>query len=814
LKRLLILTCWLVATAAIADSPSARGLKRVKSAERIDQLPVIDGRLNDAIWNTIEAEKEHFFQFEPDNGQRSAFQTAVKIHYSDKAIYVAAKLYDPEPQKIRTEKGPRDSFGRNADMFGIAIDAYNSGQNAFYFIVSAAGVQTDKMVMPNGIDYNWDAVWNSAVQITEDGWTVEIEIPYYSLRFPQNSEQEWSINLMRRVERKRELSYWNYVDNSVNGFVTQFGVLTGISNIQPPLRLSFSPYVTTYYDHNGTDGSGRVTGGMDVKYGINEAYTLDMTLIPDFGQVVSDNQVLNLTPFEIRFAENRPFFTEGTDIFDKGGLFYSRRVGQSFGRVQLQPGEELISRPMEAPLLNATKLSGRNQNGTALGLFNAVTNATYASIANPETGEIHEQQIDPITNFNVAVYDQNLKNNSNFSFINTNVTRLGDAHDANVSATQLRLLDKTNTYQVSAFGAVSHLMFANADNQTGYKYNVSFSKVSGNFRYGAGRNVDSEQYNPNDMGFLTNSNVVYNWARVGYNIFKPFSHFNRLSVNSYASYNTLYNPNNFTRLGFYNSLSFQTRNFLNFYTSSSFRPINSYDYFEPRVQGRVFMRPPSYDANFSFSTDHRNNFFVSMGTGFWESKEREQLDYWLRISPRMRFNDVLSIDYSVDMSKQFSSYGFVDRKAGEHGLDVIFGERDIDILTNLVGVNLNISSKMAFNFRMRHYWSKVEYMKLFELMEDGDMGKLPARHEGLAPEQYNTNLNIFNIDAFYTWQIAPGSFINVVWKDAVFTSDKAVETFYLTNLRNTMQANHINNVSLRLIYFIDYMTAKNTFSRI
>jgi hypothetical protein len=308
-------------------------------------------------------------------------------------------------------------------MFGIAIDAYNSGQNAFYFIVSAAGVQIDKIMSPTGQDYNWDAVWNSAVQIDEDGWTVEIEIPYFALRFPQKPEQEWSINIMRRIERKRELSFWNYVNNAVNGFVTQFGVLTGIANIQPPLRLSFSPYMTAYFDHNGTEGATSITGGMDLKYGINEAFTLDMTLIPDFGQVVSDNQVLNLSPFEIQFAENRPFFTEGTDIFNKGGLFYSRRVGQTFGRAQLNESETLISRPTEAPLLNATKISGRNDHGLGIGLFNAVTNATYATVLNEETGEQESRQVDPLTNFNVAVYDQNLKNNSNFSFINTKNSR-------------------------------------------------------------------------------------------------------------------------------------------------------------------------------------------------------------------------------------------------------------------------------------------------------------------------------------------------------------------------------------------------------
>src|SRR5207247_3242531 len=128
-------------------------------------------------------------------------------------------------------------------------------------------------------------------------------------------------------------SFWNPVDPQVNGFVNKFGEFTGLKNIQPPLRLSFSPYVSTGYRstplNNGYINEWLRNGGMDVKYGINESFTLDATLIPDFGQVVSDNVINNLSPFEVKFEEHRPFFTEGTEIFNKAGLFYSRRVGET-----------------------------------------------------------------------------------------------------------------------------------------------------------------------------------------------------------------------------------------------------------------------------------------------------------------------------------------------------------------------------------------------------------------------------------------------------------------------------------------------------
>ncbi len=165
--------------------------------------------------------------------------------------------------------------------------------------------------------------------------------------------------------------------------MNQEGDLTGIEKVTPPVRLSFYPYLShSYVNHYPYNTPGikntaiSVDGGMDVKYGINESFTLDMTLVPDFGQVQSDNQILNLTPFEVKYKENRPFFTEGTELFNKGNLFYSRRVGgqpinYSAAYDDLKPGETVVKNPTETRLYNATKLSGRLASGLGIGVFNA-----------------------------------------------------------------------------------------------------------------------------------------------------------------------------------------------------------------------------------------------------------------------------------------------------------------------------------------------------------------------------------------------------------------------------------------------------------
>jgi hypothetical protein len=196
------------------------------------------------------------------------------------------------------------------------------------------------------------------------------------------------------------------------GFLTQEGIWKGVSHIKPPLRLQFSPYFSVYANHypynlpDQKNWTGQVNGGLDVKYGINQAFTLDATLIPDFGQVQSDNLVLNLTPFEVKYNEYRNFFTEGTELFSKGNLFYSRRIGGSPIHEydvynNLDSNETVIKNPTESKLINATKISGRTQNGLGIGFLNAITKPQYATIENTATKEERQELTDPLTNYNV-----------------------------------------------------------------------------------------------------------------------------------------------------------------------------------------------------------------------------------------------------------------------------------------------------------------------------------------------------------------------------------------------------------------------------
>ena len=350
--------------------------KLLQAIKLSNTSPQIDGNLDDLAWKNVQV-VAGFIQNFPSFGSSASQKTEVKIVYDNSAIYIGAYLYD-DPRLIRNQITARDEEqSKDLDYFSVFLDTYNDHQNGFQFLVTSSNVQTDARLSPSVVtgfgeygDKTWDAVWDSKVSIKKDGWVVEMKIPYISLRFAKKEAQDWGIQLMRSVRRNNETSFWNPVDPNVNGFVNQFGLLKNLVDIQPPLRLSFSPYVSTGIRNTPENDGYRTewlrSGGMDVKYGINESFTLDATLIPDFGQVVSDNVVNNLTPYEVKFEEYRPFFTEGTDIFNKSGLFYSRRIGATpSGYTDVNnmanddPNIEIIKNPGRRQLYNGIKFSGR-----------------------------------------------------------------------------------------------------------------------------------------------------------------------------------------------------------------------------------------------------------------------------------------------------------------------------------------------------------------------------------------------------------------------------------------------------------------------
>jgi hypothetical protein len=783
--------------------------QKVINALPIQEKIIIDGELNEEAWKNATFTSD-FVQIRPVPGKASPKETKVALLYSADAIYISAICYD-HPDSISQVLSLRDDYNANLDVFGIFLDTYNDNQNGFYFGITSKGVQLDAKIISLDFNDQLNLVWNSAVKITEDAWVAELVIPYSAIRFPKKEVQEWGVNFSRQISRYREESTWVAVNPDIENYLLESGDVQGIKNIEPPLRLALMPYVSGYLNHSKENGFSRsINGGMDIKYGINEALTLDVTLVPDFGQVVFDQQVLNISPFEIQFNENRQFFTEGTELFNKAGLFYSRRVGvQNFdnGNLALDSNERLLEMPGPAQLYNASKLSGRFKNGLGIGVFNGISAPRIAKIVNDLTNEQRNEILSPLTNYNVFVLDQNLKNNSSVTFTNTNVWRSGGFEDANVSGLNFNLNTKKNTYNLSGGSAVSVIKGLN-DSEIGHNLNIYAGKVRGNFIFGTAYLEESNTYNPNDLGFNQVNNRRILDISGGYRNFKPkWQKLNKIVVNASVSYNRLYQPNVYTSTYFNSGLTLISKTFdaagLRF--NGAFTEFN--DYFESR-NGNLFVAPRWRTVGGWISSNYQKKIALDAGLNyaFIDRADWSEYDYYL--SPRFRLSDRIFLIPNWSQSFQLNAQGFAfpfgypfETISGKP----IFGKRDRVNSISSISLDYNMTNRMGLTFRLRHYRSVIQYESFFTLEENGRLEAIP-NYSGLDADGksiYDVNYNAFTIDLQYRWVFLPGSEINVVWKNSIFTQDKRVDDYFWQNFSSTLNNGPTNSFSLKVIYWLD-----------
>ncbi len=815
IKHLAILFAILILSGSVSGQI---GAKKKVTAIRTDNPPKIDAVLNDEAWKGVPV-ATGFVQHRPYNGRPASLKSEVKFVYDDVALYVGAMLYDPHPDSILTELSERDDIGVS-DYFGVYIDCFNDYLTAYGFLVTSRGVQIDlKSLSNDDEDDSWDAVWKSETKIVDSGWIVEYKIPYSALRFPKKDVQTWGLQIYRDIMRYKEHDSWNFIDRKIDGINLQAGILEGIRDIVPPLRLSFVPYLSGYIEkdpHSPTWGYS-YNYGLDVKYGINESFTLDMTLIPDFGQVQADDEIYNLSPFEVYYSEKRPFFMEGTELFDKGDVFYSRRIGAKPSGyynpyINTDENEVVTDNPATVQLINAAKITGKTKKNLAIGVFNGITANTYATITDTVSGKERKYLTEPYTNFNMIVLDQSFKNNSFVSLYNTNVYQPDAGFSANVSSTEFKLNNNTNRYSVRGQASISQLYNAGVRPELGYTYSLEAGKVSGNFTFDISHELVDDKYNPNHMGFMRHNNSISDEITFGYRFYEPFGVFLDLGGKAWFEYQSLYNPREFTQFNTGVAAHARFTNFLSAWFKVSGTPSNSYDYYEPRVEGRYFVKPPGFSLKLGISPDYRKKFVVDLNGRYRYSGTYNQSGYSVNVEPRVRFNDKLMMTFEVDYNYSKNSLGYVDDTTGTDGnQDIIFGKRNIDTWENILKINYKFNNKSSLSVRARHYWIIVKYNDYFDLTEDGEI--LPSDYN----EMNDISFNAFNVDMLYIWNFAPGSEINIVWKNAIQTYEVPeivnsvlyeMEDNYFKNLSNTLQAPATNSFSIKVLYYFDYQYLK------
>ncbi|MGB8191601.1 MAG: DUF5916 domain-containing protein [Chitinophagaceae bacterium] len=770
-------------------------------------LPIkIDGELKEEAWKNAPL-ITGFIEQRPTFGRLEDAQSKTEVYllYDDNAIYFGGMLREPK-DSLSTELAGRDNIGIN-DFVGIVFDTYRDKINGLGFFVTPLGEQFDVKYAIGNEDGSWNAVYQTESKITADGWSFEMRIPYSAIRFSKENIQNWGVHILRRRTKSGRQVSWSPIDPAKFGFMNQAGLWTNIKDIKPPVRLSFSPYFSTYFTHDPSSGNGwktSVNGGMDVKYGISDGFTMDMTLIPDFGQVQSDNQVLNLTPFEVRFNENRGFFNEGTELFNKGNLFYSRRIGGQpvhYYDIYSNIGstERIVKNPSETKLLNATKISGRTKGKLGIGFFNAITKAQFATVEN-DVKEEYKVETSPLTNYNVIVLDQAMKHNSSVTLVNTNVWRSGKDYDANVTAVLWDLYDKNVDWNV--WGQVTHsrLIDYEAPGKTlaGYHYNTFLGKFKGRFNFDIHRFFADDKYDQRDMGYFTNNNYLTHGFYMGYKWLKPKSFYNNIYLNVNGNYSEMYKPRRFQYLQINGNVNAQLKNLWQIGMNTNIRPERT-DFYEPRIWGKKVKLPGATGTGIWVNTNRAKKYSASIELFYTPSKKYKSRSSDVFISNNYRFSDKFSLGLSHYLEFANRNLGFA--YINNAGDSAVFGLRDRRTAENVLSIKYNFTNRMGLTFRLRHYWSKVHYTNFYDLQEDGYV-KERNGSDGRNPDN---NVNFFNIDMNYTWQFGPGSFLNVGWKNASEVFNALVKERYFNNLRTTLEEPQVNNFSIKVIYYLDYL---------
>ncbi|WP_298511601.1 DUF5916 domain-containing protein [uncultured Kordia sp.] len=791
--------------------------KKTYNIKRTTTPPKIDGILDDEVWKNADIATD-FVQFRPAIGNTlpEDQKTIVKMAYDDEAIYVAAYLHD-KPENIMRQFTSRDNFGIN-DFFIIAINPNNDGQNDTNFVVFPNGNQADAIANPSvGEDFSWNAVWQNAARVVDDGWIAEVKIPYRTLRFTNQKEPTWGIQFHRQFRKTRKQYTWNPFDPTKGYIGLYAGELKGLRDIHPPTRLIFYPFASTVVRSRDGQTTDEYNFGMDVKYGITENFTLDATLVPDFSQAGFDNLQLNLGPFEQTFSEQRQFFTEGVDLFNKGNLFFSRRIGNSpSGSVETADNEELVDFPSEVKLINAVKVSGRTKNGLGIGFFNAITEKTKASIRNTDTGEFREEVVEPLTNYNIMVVDQQFNKNSSISLINTNVTRNGSRfRDANVTALVADIVNKKNTVNIDAQLKLSNRNLATGT-ETGFNSFFAIRKISGKFRYSFDHSFSNTKFDINDLGLNFRNNFNNFGLDASYQIFEPTEKLNNFRINTWVNYRRLYDPDVYTGANFgVNMFAVLKKSLMAFGANASFAPGKQFDYFEPRDfdNRRFFITENRFNVRGFISTDYNKVFALDLNARFSTQFEENQgfTTYRINFEPRVRVNDKFILSYSSSLNVQNNRRGYANN-SNDLENEIIFGQRDQIELVNSISGNYSFNPFHSLNLTFRNYWTTVDYDETpYFLQDNGRLVQSQNTFEDLSLGNSNINFSTWNLDFSYTWQFGPGSFLTALYRNQIFNQTEESEATYFNSLNRLFDEPIDHTLSVRLVYFIDYNNVKNIF---
>lgn len=572
-----VFVCTALSTAAISAQTPASGAANRKHATAI-RVPNgsirVDGRLDEDVWQKATPIVD-FVQKEPTEGARPTDEMDVRIAYDDTVLYVGARMRSKDG-RIQAPLGRRDSI-EQAEHILVSFDTFLDRRTASVFGVTASGVRIDRYHandQEESFDAGFDPVWRAETIVSGDQWTAELWIPFSQLRFSPRTDQVWGLNVSRFRPTLDEADYWIPIPRTVRAWASRFGELTGISNIVPSRRIEALPYVAGASTVNGDrdernpfdDGKnldGRI--GADIKMGLGPNLTLETTINPDFGQVEADPAEVNLTAFETRFPEKRPFFTEGAGLFNIGhpNFYYSRRIGTR----PIGPATgDYVDYPDANSIVAAAKLTGRLPSKTSIGVITAVTDDEDARVATGPTLAQSDVDVAPHAYHMVGRVLQEFGPSASTAGLLINYVHRDFKDDSPLENLYTRnalgvagntlLRFKGGRYEFRASGGASYLNgteravervqrasahyaqrpdreYSRLDptltSLAGWSVQMNFDKTSGrHWLWGANTKIDSENFESNDYaqlngadGWLSNANIRWRETQPG-KVFRAF----------------------------------------------------------------------------------------------------------------------------------------------------------------------------------------------------------------------------------------------------------------------------------------------------
>ena len=760
------------------------------------EKPLIDGKLNDACWQTGEW-SGNYTQWIPKEGAKPSQPTQLKIFYDDRNIYVAIRAFDSLPHKIIRRAGRRDEF--SGDAVGISFDSYHDHRTGFEFDVTAAGQRVDLLLTnPSNADFSWNAVWNAKTSKEDSSWTAEFEIPLSQLRYSNDSVQVWGLHAWRWIDRYQQESDWELQTSTGPGMLYLFGELHGINNLPRSRRIEVLPYMRgklkTFepeqlnpFAETGRNWAGNA--GLDAKIGLASNFTADVTVNPDFGQVESDPSVMNLTAFETFYEEKRPFFLEGKNIFsfdfDNSSLFYSRRIGHSPSFYPGLGNNEFMHYPDNTPILGAVKLSGKTSRGFSLGILQSLTASGEARI--DSLGKRRTLNVEPLTNYAVVRTQQDFKQGNTIlggivtstnRFINTPQLKFmnSNAYTAGLDLFH-QWQDKKYYLDLKIVGSSIHgsheaitglqrssahyyqrpdIRYAELDtslNQlSGYGGAIRVGKGSkGLWRYSTELIWRSPGLDLNDMGFMQMADVVKQKNSLYYFVNKPVSIFRTynisLSENNNWDFGMQYLSSGANISGYFE--------FLNKWAVSSSVSYTS-NALDTRILrgGTALLLPSNWYENLYLRTDPSKKLFCDLYTELSASGYRSAQHYSLESSIRYTPFNTLKLVTGFNYSGNKNGLQYITTAGGDKETDYVLGKIDQKTLGLTFRVDYNITPNLSLQYYGSPFVTVGKYSE-FKKVKDAKAKNYPDRFSKLLPKLNNNTYEVSasnNNTVAYTFQ--------------------------------------------------------------